>query len=94
MKRGLNHKEEMVPLRRIEGQVRGLMKMIEGKRYCVDILIQVHSTIGALSRVGDKILRKHLEGCVTHALKSKTGLEKHKKINEIMELFKLFRRTT
>ena len=86
------HKEQIVSLKRVEGQVRGIQKMVEEGRYCVDILIQIHSTVGALLRVGDKVFRKHLEGCVAYALKSKNGSEKHKKMDEIMYLLKTFRR--
>ncbi len=82
------HKEQIISLKRIEGQVRGLQKMIEEGRYCVDILIQIHSTIGALSRVRDKVFGRHLEGCVTHAFMGKSGIEKQKKIDEIINLLK------
>lgn len=87
------HKEQIVPLNRIEGQVRGLVRMIESGRYCVDILTQLQSTIGALSKVRDKVFGKHLEGCVTRALLGKKGIEKHKKIDEIIYVMKMFRRS-
>ena len=63
------HQEQLVALKRVEGQIRGIQKMIEEKRYCVDILIQLHSIVGAILRIEDKIFRKHIEGCVAWALK-------------------------
>jgi DNA-binding FrmR family transcriptional regulator len=86
-----SHEEQTVFLNRIEGQVRGVSKMIEEKRYCVDILTQLHSIIGA---VENKILKKHLEGCVVHAMKGGSENEKQKKIDEIIDLITKFRKTT
>jgi DNA-binding FrmR family transcriptional regulator len=57
-------------LRRIEGQVRGLLRMVEGERYCADILMQISSVQQALSGAGKVLLRSHLEHCVTDALRS------------------------
>jgi DNA-binding FrmR family transcriptional regulator len=93
MKQLTAHTEQLVFLKRIEGQIRGVQKMIEEKRYCVDILTQLHSIVGAILRVEDKILRKHFEGCVTQALKGKSEIEKQKKMDEIMDLLKKFRRS-
>ena len=93
MAKTMTHKEQLVFLRKIEGQVRGIQRMIEEKRYCVDILTQLHSIVGAILRVEDKILKKHLDGCVTRALKGKSVLEKQKKIDEIINLINRFRRS-
>lgn len=87
------HTEQIVFLRRIEGQIRGIQKMIEEKRYCIDILTQLHSIVGAILRVEDKILQKHLDGCVSQALKGTSDLEKQRKIDEIINLINRFRRT-
>src|SRR6185312_8848877 len=57
-------------LRRIEGQVRGLQKMVEDDRYCADILTQISSVQEALRAVGRELMRNHLEHCATHAIKS------------------------
>ncbi len=91
MKQLTTHQEQLVRLRRIEGQIRGIQRMIEEEKYCVDILNQLHSIVGAISRVEDKIFRKHLEGCVAQVLEGKSELEKHKKMDEIMVLLKRFR---
>ena len=57
-------------LRRVEGQVRGLQKMIEEDRYCADILTQISSVQEALRAVGRDLMRNHLKHCASHAIKS------------------------
>ena len=57
-------------LRRIEGQVRGLQRMVEEERYCADVMTQVASVQQALGAVGKELLRNHLRHCVTSALRS------------------------
>ena len=88
------HKDQLIFLKKIEGQIRGIQRMIEDKRYCVDILTQLHSIVGAILRVEDKILKKHLEGCVVKALKGRSEVEKQRKIDEIVELISRFRKTS
>jgi DNA-binding FrmR family transcriptional regulator len=82
----------LVFLKRIEGQIRGVQKMIEEERYCVDILTQLQSVVGAILRVEDKIFQKHLEGCVAKALRGKSELEKQRKLDEVMALINRFRK--
>lgn len=55
-------------LKRIEGQVRGLQRMVEDERYCADILVQVSAVGEALRTVGRELLRNHLKHCATHAI--------------------------
>ena len=93
MKQLTTHEEQLQFLKKIEGQIRGIQKMIEDKRYCVDIMTQIHSVIGALYRVENEVFRKHIDGCVVHALKGKSESEKQKKINEVVELISRFRKT-
>src|SRR6476469_4404030 len=57
-------------LRRIEGQVRGLQRMVEEDRYCADIMTQISSVQEALRSVGRELMRNHLKHCATHAIKS------------------------
>lgn len=92
MKQLTTHEEQIVSLRRIEGQIRGIQKMIEEKRYCIDILTQLHSIVGAILRVEDRIFRKHLEGCVSRSLKGKSKTGKQKKLDEVIDLIHKFRR--
>jgi len=94
MKQMTTHENQLDYLKKIEGQVRGIQRMIEDKRYCVDILTQIHSIIGALYRVENEIFRKHAEGCVVNALKGKSEKEKEAKIEEIIGLISKFRRVT
>jgi DNA-binding FrmR family transcriptional regulator len=93
MKQLTTHQEQLEFLRRIEGQIRGIQKMIEEKRYCVDIITQLHSIIGALYRVENEVFKKHIDGCVVNALKGKSETEKQKKINEVVELVSRFRKS-
>ncbi len=80
-------------LRRIEGQVRGIQKMIEDKRYCVDILTQLSAVSSAVGRVQSDILEKHLDTCVKTAFEGKSEPEKKKKIEEVLKLLKTFRKS-
>lgn len=86
------HQEQIVFLKKIEGQIRGIQKMIGEKRYCVDIMTQIHSIIGALYRVENEIFKKHIDGCVVNALRSKSQREKEQKIKEVVELISRFRK--
>ena len=86
------HEKELAALRRIEGQVRGLQKMIEEKRYCIEIVTQVHAAVNALYRVAEKIFGRHLEHCVTDAFSGRSDREKTEKIEEIMEMVKKLHR--
>jgi DNA-binding FrmR family transcriptional regulator len=92
MSKTTTHQEQLQFLRKIEGQVAGIQRMIEQERYCVDILTQIRSVIGALRRVESEIFRKHLEGCVVEALKGKSEAEKAKKIDEVVKLVETFRK--
>jgi len=72
-------------LKRIEGQVRGIQKMIEEDRYCVDILVQISAINAALKKVGFSIVERHTKHCVSSAVKAGTGDEA---IEELMEVMK------
>lgn len=73
-------------LRRIEGQVRGLQKMVEEDRYCGDILQQITSVQQALRSTGKVITREHLETCVTDALRSGDREAAEDTYDEVMDL--------
>ena len=85
-----DHKKNLAALKRIEGQLRGIHTMVEDRRYCVDILTQLSSVIGAVRRVQDDILERHVSSCVASALKSNSKAEKTKKVNEVVKLLKRF----
>jgi DNA-binding FrmR family transcriptional regulator len=72
-------------LRRIEGQVGGLLRMVEEDRYCVDILIQINAVRAALHKVEEQILRDHVSHCVAGAFTSGNPVEQRHKIDELVD---------
>lgn len=75
-------------LRRIEGQVRGLQRMIKEDKYCVDILTQINASRGALKKVALKVLDKHINGCVRNAISDKKGEQEI--IDELLDVIDKF----
>jgi DNA-binding FrmR family transcriptional regulator len=73
-------------LRRIEGQVRGLQKMIEDERYCADVLMQLSSVQEALRGVGRGLLQNHLKHCVTATIRAQDPEQADAMYEELMEL--------
>ena len=73
-------------LRRIEGQVRGLQKMVEDDRYCPDILTQISSVQEALRAVGRELMRNHLKHCATQAIRSGDGEAAEATYDELIEM--------
>jgi DNA-binding FrmR family transcriptional regulator len=71
-------------LGRIEGQVRGLSKMVDEDRYCIDIVTQISAARAALRRVEEEILRDHVAHCVEHAIASGNKTDQREKIAELM----------
>ena len=71
-------------LSRIEGQVRGLSKMVDEDRYCIDIVTQIAAVRAALRRLEEEILRDHVGHCVEHAIASGNKADQRKKIEELM----------
>lgn len=88
MKKGTDQTDKLHALRRIEGQVRGIHRMIEEGRYCIDILHALGATVGALKAMEAEILKSHLHGCVKGAFEGKSKKEKQAKLDEIYQLFK------
>jgi DNA-binding FrmR family transcriptional regulator len=74
-------------LARIEGQVRGIARMVEEDRYCIDILTQMQAIKAALKRVEEEILKEHAAHCVAHAIQSGNAKDQTKKFAELVELF-------
>lgn len=77
-------------LRRIEGQVQGLQRMLDNDAYCVDILLQISAVQGALDQVQKLLLGRHIETCVTDALRSGSKSERQQKVEELLEVFSRF----
>ena len=86
------HREDIPRLKRIEGQIRGIQKMIEDERYCIDILTQLSSVQGAIKSVEENILERHLKGCVQHSFTKGNKEDKIEKISEIIGVLKKFRK--
>ena len=77
-------------LRRIEGQVQGLQRMIAADAYCVDILLQISAVQGALEQVQKLLLGRHIESCVADALRSGSRGERQRKVDELLDVFSRF----
>ena len=71
-------------LSRIEGQVRGLAKMVDEDRYCIDIVTQISAVRAALRGVEEEVLRDHVAHCVEHAIASGDKADQRQKISELM----------
>jgi len=71
-------------LKRIEGQVRGISRMIEEDRYCIDVVTQIGAVRAALRRLEENILRDHVAHCVEHAIASGDKAEQRRKVEELM----------
>ena len=80
------HNNQLPSLNRIEGQVKGIKKMIEDRRYCVDILTQLKAVKAAVHKVEQEVLKTHMQHCLVNAVESKSEIEIHKKIDELMHL--------
>jgi DNA-binding FrmR family transcriptional regulator len=73
-------------LNRIEGQVRGLARMVEDDRYCIDIVTQIAAVRAALRRAEEEILRDHVAHCVAHAISSGDKTDQRRKVAELMDV--------
>ncbi len=81
-----DHHLQLNRLRRVEGQLRGIQKMVEERRYCMDIIAQIRAASGALRQVELGILKDHLNHCVRDALGSSHPEAAETKIQEIIQL--------
>lgn len=86
------HEQELSRLRKIEGQIRGVQKMIEEKRYCIDVLTQLSSVVGAILSVEENILGRHLKGCVQECMQKGSPEDRQRKVDEVIEVLRKFRR--
>lgn len=79
-------------LKRIEGQVRGVTRMLEEDRYCIDILRQIQAVKAALRKVESEVLKQHTGHCVEHAIKNGSAKEQREKFAELIDLFEQIRK--
>ena len=73
-------------LSRIEGQVRGLARMVEEDRYCIDVVTQISAVRAALRKLEEEVLRDHVAHCVEHAIASGDRKEQRAKVAELMDV--------
>ena len=85
-------KAQLGRLGRIEGQVRGVTRMVEEDRYCIDVINQVRAVRAALDKVEQEILHDHLQHCVAHAFHAGSARERQAKIEELLEVLDSKRR--
>jgi len=79
-------------LKRSEGQIRGIIKMLEDGRYCIDILNQVQAVKAAIARAESEILKDHASTCVEAAIKSGNEADQREKVSELIDLFDKLKR--
>lgn len=79
-------------LSRLEGQVRGVSRMLQEERYCIEVLDQVQAIKAALRKVEDEILKAHSDHCVAHAIESGDAADARQKFAELADLFSRYAR--
>ena len=83
-----DHSSELPRLNRVEGQIAGIKKMIEERRYCTDIIQQVRATRNALFKIESSLMETHILGCVSDVMNSKNKILQKEKLDEVIQLFK------
>ena len=81
-----SHKDQLASINRIEGQIRGVAKMIKEEKYCIDIINQIKAIRSAVSTVEGNILKKHLKACVKDTLNSEEDFDE--KVDELLKTLK------
>ena len=84
---GVNQTDSLKRLKRIEGQIQGIERMVVSQRYCIDILQQITAARRALEQVGLKIMQRHVQGCVADAVRHRQGAEKIRELITTVEQF-------
>ncbi len=79
-------------LKRVEGQIGALGRMIGEDEYCVDVLLQISAAQGALGKIGQIVLGSHIETCVSDAFEHGTRSDRQRKIDELMDVFARYSR--
>lgn len=86
----VRHHNQLARLKKIEGQIKGIQNMINQNRECVDILIQIKSAQSALKKVGENVMKQHIEECVNTAIESKKSLKTKETLDELMGMISKF----
>jgi DNA-binding FrmR family transcriptional regulator len=85
-----SHREQLTRLRRIEGQVKAIGRMVDEERYCVELLTQLRAVRSAVKRVEERILREHVEHCVVEAIRGGKRSDATAKLEELLEVLARF----
>jgi DNA-binding FrmR family transcriptional regulator len=83
----MHHENAHRRLKSIEGHVRGIQKMLEDEKYCIDVIKQIQAVQAALNKVSNIILDEHLNSCVTTAIRGDDADERERVLNEITSVF-------
>lgn len=83
-------KKLLARLKRIEGQVAGVQRMVDSDKYCVDVLLQISAAQSALGQAGKSLLSSHMNTCVSEAFSSGTKKDRQNKIEELLNVFSRF----
>ena len=81
-----NHEDQLARLNKIDGQLKGIRRMIEERRYCIDIISQIRAVVGALEQVQMGVLEKHVHHCVGEAITTKDQAVLEEKIEEVVKV--------
>ena len=83
----MHHEDALQRLKYIEGHVRGIQRMLEDDKYCIDVIRQIQAVQAALNKVSNIILEGHLNACVTTAIRGDDPAERERVLNEITSIF-------
>jgi DNA-binding FrmR family transcriptional regulator len=85
---GMDDREKIIKrLKSVEGHIRGIQRMVEEDKYCIDVIKQILAVKSAVDKVSAMILKSHLESCVTKAIKSNKQPEKERVVAELLDIF-------
>ena len=87
MLQGIDKSRVVARLKRVEGQIGALRRMIEEDQYCVDVLLQISAAQGALGKIGQLVLGAHVETCVAGAFEKGSKQDRRVAVDELMEVF-------
>ncbi len=86
--KGTSHESQLKRIKRIEGQVRGIGKMVEEQRYCIDIITQIKAIKSALSSLEINIVESHINDCVITGMTKGSAQERERMLGELLDLMK------
>ena len=85
----MNNENTLQRLKTIEGHLRGIIRMVEEDKYCIDVIRQIQAVDGALNKVSTQILENHLNSCVITAIQGNNRTERERVLKEITEVFEM-----